>query len=329
MDNRKYLCAHCYCFAAGQCYLQCISFNSCRYPDCRFFQRLSSLVERKTGWSENLSLVLSIVITFLVIIALSWLIGARVQQQVSELTETLPSTIENAENYLKKSPLGQKLLDNLSTANTEKQTRSLATNFFRSTFGVFGDLYVVLFMGLFFTVSPMIYKKGIVQLIPKAGQSKGESLLNNLRDSLSKWLKGTLFSMFVVFAFTATGLAIIGIDMWLTLALIAGLLIFIPNLGPIIALIPAVLIGLMNSPGTAALVAGLYILIQVVESNFITPMIQQKLLSTPPALILIAQLFMTALTGGWGLVLATPLLVILMVVIKELYVKQNNPESDL
>ena len=108
--------------------------------------------------------------------------------------------------------------------------------------------------------------------------------------------------------------------MWLALAIIAGLLNFIPNFGPLIAMIPAVLIGLMDSSTTALLVAGLYILIQVLESNFITPMVQQKLVSIPPALIIIAQLLISPLTGAWGLVLATPLMVIIIVLVKELYI---------
>ena len=145
-------------------------------------------------------------------------------------------------------------------------------------------------------------------------------------ENLQKWLKGQLFAMFVVFVLTSIGLLILGVPMWLALAIIAGLLNFIPNFGPIIAMIPAVLVALMQGPGTAAIVAGIYILVQVTESNFITPMIQQKLVNIPPALIIIAQLLMAPLTGGWGLVLATPLMVILIVLVKELYVKNNQTE---
>jgi predicted PurR-regulated permease PerM len=81
----------------------------------------------------------------------------------------------------------------------------------------------------------------------------------------------------------------------------------------------------MKSPADALWIAGLYILVQVLESNFITPFVQQRLISVPPAMIIIAQLLMAPLTGGWGLVLATPLLVIIIVVVKELYVKKQKP----
>ena len=129
--------------------------------------------------------------------------------------------------------------------------------------------------------------------------------------------------MLVVFVLTSAGLLILGIPLWLVLALSAGLLNFIPNFGPLIAMIPVVLVALMQGPTTAAIVAGLYILIQVVESNFITPMVQQKLISIPPALIISAQLLISPLTGGWGLVLATPLMLITLTLVQELYIKEN------
>jgi predicted PurR-regulated permease PerM len=129
--------------------------------------------------------------------------------------------------------------------------------------------------------------------------------------------------MFVVFVLTSIGLVIIGVPMWTALALIAGILNFIPNFGPLIALLPAVLVAFMQGPSTAFWVIALYMFVQVTESNFITPMVQKKLVSIPPALIIIAQLLIAPLTNAWGLVLATPLMLIVIVLIKELYIKQQ------
>ncbi len=127
----------------------------------------------------------------------------------------------------------------------------------------------------------------------------------------------------IVFILTAIGLAIIGIPIWLVLALMAGLLNFIPNFGPLIAMIPAVLVAFLQGPTTALWVAALYIIVQVAESNFITPTVQHKLIDIPPALVILAQLFIGALTGGWGLVLATPLIVIIIVMVQELYIRNK------
>jgi predicted PurR-regulated permease PerM len=185
-------------------------------------------------------------------------------------------------------------------------------------------VYVILFIGIFFTISPKTYTNGIVQLVPVKGQDKAKHVLEKLNKQLRNWLKGKLFSMFVVFILTAIGLAIIGMPLWLVLALLAGLISFIPNFGPLLALIPAVLVALMQSQEMALLVVGLYVLIQFIESNFITTLVQQKLLDLPPALIIIAQLLMGALTGSWGLILATPIIVIVIVLVQELYINERS-----
>jgi predicted PurR-regulated permease PerM len=289
-----------------------------------FFRGLSGLICRKTKWKEGVCLTISVIGTLLIVIGLFWLIGTKVQNQITELSDTLPATIENAKAKLSENPIGKKIVAKVSSPKSMKKAQGLASTFFKSTFGVFGDIYVVLFLGIFFTVSPDIYKKGIVTLIPKKGQQKGEDVLYKLGENLKKWLKGKIFSMTVVMILTAIGLAIIGVPMWLVLAIIAGILNFIPNFGPLIAMVPAVLVALMQSPTTAAIVAGMYIVIQVVESNFITPMVQQKLVSIPPALIIMAQLLISPLTGGWGLVLATPVMLILMILVQELYIKERD-----
>lgn len=288
-----------------------------------FFRGLSDLLCRKTHWKGAICLAISVIGTLLLIIGLFWLIGAKIQSQVTELSDTLPSTIENARTQLNQNAIGQKIVDKVSSPRSVKKAQAVAGKFFQTTFGVFGDIYVVLFLGIFFTVSPDVYKKGVVKLVPGKGRQKADDIINRLGENLKKWLKGKLFAMLVVFVLTAAGLLIIGMPMWLVLAIIAGILNFIPNFGPLIAMIPAVLVAFMQGPGTALTVASLYIVVQIAESNFITPIVQQKLISIPPALIIMAQLLIAPLTGGWGLVLATPLMVIVMIIVQELYIKKQ------
>ncbi len=289
-----------------------------------FFRGISNFIQRKTKWKESICVAISILGTLLIVAGLFWLIGSKVQDQIAILMETLPKTIDNLKVKLNNSLIGENILDNISSICSIDKVQSFAGEFFQSTFGVFGDIYVILFIGIFITISPQTYTKGMVHLIPIKGQKQAEQVLDKLGKQLRNWLKGKLFSMFVVFVLTAIGLAIIGMPLWLVLALLAGLISFIPNFGPLLALIPAVLVALMQSLETAALVAGLYILIQFIESNFITTLVQKKLLNMPPALIIIAQLLMGGLTGAWGLVLATPITVIVIVLVQELYLKNRS-----
>lgn len=294
-----------------------------------FFRGLAGLICRKTKWKQGLCLSVSIIGTLLLIVLLFWLMGAKVQSQASQMSQTLPKTIENVKSQLNKSQLGQTIVQRVSSQNAQKNMQSQAQRFFKSTFGILGDLYVILFIGIFFTVAPEQYKKGLVKLAPVKARDRASEVMDKVGDSLKKWLKGQLFAMLVVFILTAIGLAIIGVPMWLLLALIAGILNFIPNFGPLIAMIPAVLVAFMQGPSTALWVAILYILVQAAESNFITPMVQHKMIDIPPALVIIAQLFIAPLTGGWGLVLATPLMVIVIVLVQELWVKPQEKKIKL
>lgn len=289
-----------------------------------FFTGLSSLIERKTGWNGKLCKSIAVLGTLLLAVAFFWLMGAKIQAQFSELSDTIPKTIDNAREKLEETSIGEKVIERVTSDETAKKAEAFGGQFFQSTFGVFGDLYVVLFIAIFFTVNPGIYIQGLITLVPEKGQAKAKQVSARLGEQLRNWLKGQLFAMFIVFVFTAIGLAILGLDLWLVLALLAGILSFIPNFGPMIALIPAVLIGLLDSPQTALFVLGIYVLVQFLESNFITPMVQKKLIDLPPAMILIAQLLMGALTGGWGLILATPITVIVIVLVQELYLDRRS-----
>lgn len=288
-----------------------------------FFRGVSGILERKTRWNPKLCLAISMIGTLLLLAGMFWLIGAKVQQQVVELMDTFPSTLEKAKEQVSQNEIGQKIVEKVSSKRSVEKAQGMAGKLFSTTFGVFGDIYVVLFIAIFFTISPKPYVNGIIQLVPPKGRRKARDVLDQIADHLKGWLKGILFAMFVVFVLTAIGLGLMGMPLWLVLALLAGLISFIPNFGPLIALVPAVLVGLMESPQMALMVAGLYILVQVVETNFITPLVQQKLIDLPPALIILTQVVMGILSGGWGIVLATPLTVIVMVLIQELYIKKD------
>ncbi|MFD0793445.1 AI-2E family transporter [Mucilaginibacter litoreus] len=287
-----------------------------------YFHGLADLIERKTKLGQRWSMTISIAGSFLLLLALMFLVGSKVQSQVEQLSSNFPSMVEEAKGRLNESAVGRKVLEQFSGDNAKK-VAGPARQFFSSTFGVLGDLYVILFLGIFFTASPGIYKKGIIALVPADSETAAEDILDKLGNKLKNWLKGKIFAMAVVAVLTAISLAIVGVPMIFALALIAGVLNFIPNFGPIMAMVPAVLIGLSQGTDTALLIVGLYILIQVIESNFITPLVQNKLVSIPPAMIIAGQLIVGSLTGYLGIILATPLVLIVMVLVQELYIKKK------
>jgi predicted PurR-regulated permease PerM len=122
---------------------------------------------------------------------------------------------------------------------------------------------------------------------------------------------------------TGLGLWVIGVPMWLPLAILAALLNFIPNFGPIIAAVPALLIALANDPTDALWVAGLYVLAQNLEGYLIMPLVQRRAVEMPPALTIMSQVLLGMLLGPLGVVLAAPLTAAALVLIKMLYVQDT------
>jgi predicted PurR-regulated permease PerM len=162
-----------------------------------------------------------------------------------------------------------------------------------------------------------------VKLVPKRSRELALHVIRRVGWTLGKWLKGMLVAMLFIAVITAIGLMVLDIRAALFLALLAGLLNFIPNFGPLIAAVPAVLIAMLDGPTTALIVFGLYTLTQILESTLIQPQLQKKLIHMPPALIIIAQLTMGVFSGALGLILSTPLVAVLIVIVQELHVKRQ------
>ena len=288
-----------------------------------FFGAVSNKIKKWTGLKDRVSLAVTIVSMVVLAGLFFWLVGAEAQYQYKEMQEAVPVMIDNAQIYLNRTALGQKLSQQITDIENQKKVIPFLQDFFKTSFGIFGDLYIVIFLAMFLSVSPFDYINGVVNLVPRRGKAQAKQLFETLGYNLQKWIKGAIISGFVIFVFISIVLLILGVDMWLILAITAGLLNVIPNFGPIMAMIPAVMVALLTSPTLALMVAGSFIFVQAIEGNLITPNIQKKLLSIPPALLISFQVLMGTLAGGWGVVLAVPLLVIVITVVKNLYLDKN------
>jgi predicted PurR-regulated permease PerM len=127
--------------------------------------------------------------------------------------------------------------------------------------------------------------------------------------------------MVLVGILSATGLALLGVPLALILGIIAGLLDFIPYLGPLMAGVPAVLIAFSDSPTQALYVVVLFGLIQLFEGYLMEPLIENKTVCLPPALTIVMQVLFGTLFGLAGVALATPMTAVLAVVVTMLYVQ--------
>lgn len=288
-----------------------------------YFHGCAGLLERYFHWNSKLSVILSVLINILLLAAFFWFVGARLSQQISELSDTLPAMIQNVKEHLNNSTIGGKVLDYLNSTGSSEKTMAVAQAFFSSSFGVLSDLYIVLLLSIFFTASPSIYKKGIIHLLPTTAKKKGADIMDKLKVMLKKWIKGQIIGFVFITILTGIGLFFLKMPLVLTLALIAGLLNIIPNFGPIIALIPAVLLALTQGTSMIIIIICMYTFVQILQSAVEQPLIQQKMVNVPPSLTIFGQVALGLLAGFWGVLLCVPVIVIIMTIVNELYVKEQ------
>ena len=253
--------------------------------------------------------------------------GAALANQVQILIDSLPDAIEAARGYVDKHGWIQRGIDMVNPSDLAPSGG--ATTAFNVTFGFLGNAVVILFVGLYGAVAPATYVNGFTALFSPSLRPKVRAMLKQATIALRGWLRAQFISMTVVGVLTGLGLWALGVPLAPILAVLAALLTFIPNLGPIMAAVPAILLGFADGLTTAMWIAGLYVVVQTVESYFITPRVQEEVVSLPPALTISAQLLFGLLFGIMGLALATPLAAVVLRVGDKFYVDDYLEEEAL
>ncbi|WP_152046471.1 AI-2E family transporter [Aureimonas psammosilenae] len=195
--------------------------------------------------------------------------------------------------------------------------------------GGVGNLFVVLFLAIFISWQPGLYRDGLVSLLPKAKRARVSDVLKKSAHSLIMWVAGDAISMALIFTISWIGLWAIGMQNAFLLALQAGLLAFVPTVGPFVAGVVIVLAGLGQGTEMALWALGVYVLIQGVESNVAQPVAQRFTSALPPALTLGVQVVFGLLFGLLGFVLAVPMVAVIVTLVRELYVEDvlGGPEE--
>ncbi|MEO1403981.1 MAG: AI-2E family transporter [Cyanobacteria bacterium J06635_1] len=195
-------------------------------------------------------------------------------------------------------------------------------SFFNSSLKVLLQLLLVLILSLMFLGNPTAYRSGMLRLCPSFYRNRADSILENCEVALCNWLAGILLNSVFVFTMSFVGLSLLGIRLVFAHALLAGILNFIPNIGPTLSLIfPAMVALISPDPWKVIAVIILYVIIQQVESYWLTPTVMARQVSLLPAFTLIAQIFFAAVFGFLGLVLALPLAVVAKTWLQELVIK--------
>lgn len=291
---------------------------------------LTDLISDHTPLGKKAALVVAIIGIVALFAVGTILLGQRIAAQFDQLVEQLPQSLDRIRDQLDDYSWGRALirelpttaqLDNLLFGDGENAVFVGATDAVSSSLTLLTSLLIILILGIFFAVEPDIYVRNAVRLAPLPKRPRFREILSEVASKPRKWLLSRLISMVIVGILTTIGLMLLGTPLALALGIIAGVLSFIPTFGPIISVIPAVLLGLLNSPTQALYIIVLYIVVQQIDNYLITPFVERVTISMPPGVVVVTQLLLTVLVGFLGLVLAAPLAETLIVLVRALYVE--------
>ena len=289
-----------------------------------FLRTLADFISRRTPLSEGWSITLVVVVLLGLFSLILVLYGPKLADGFYRLFKELPSAPERLRSALEQYEWGPAFMDALSRAGSSmtdaKQLAKIA-GIFSTAFGALGSAVVVAVLGLYFAADPKTYIDGTAHLFPRKHRARVYEAFDRLGHTLRWWLLGRIAAMLIVGVLIGIGLAALGVPFAFILGLVAAILDFIPNIGPLIAAIPALMVGLSQDGTTVLYIAILYFVVQSLEGYLITPFIEQRVVDLPPALLLIAQLVLGAGFGILGLLLASPLAVVIMVLVQMLYMR--------
>jgi predicted PurR-regulated permease PerM len=194
--------------------------------------------------------------------------------------------------------------------------------FVTHTLAAFGGIMLIIFMSIYIAADPNLYHSGLMHLFPHRMRTRAGEVLSAMATVLRRWLVTQLIAMLVIGVVTTTALLILRVKAAFALGLIAGLLEFIPTIGPILSAVPAVAMGFLDSPEKAFTVAIVYIGVQFMENHLLIPLLMKGGVDVPPVLTILGQALMTLVFGFLGLMVAVPMLAAAMVAVKMLYVER-------
>ena len=231
----------------------------------------------------------------------------------------LPGPIEEAEPRL---TLRERVLEQLGGA------RRYFLPVLSSTVAVVAGLLLVIFLAIYVAVDPRTYRRGLLFLVPSRSRERAEAIIHAVTVMMRRWLVTQLIAMIVIGVASTIVLLSLQVRAAVPLGILAGLLEFVPTIGPILSAIPAIAMGFVDSPEKALYVTIAYILIQFAENQILIPILMKEGIDLPPALTIVSQALMAIVFGFLGLVVAVPLLAAVLVSIRTTHRLNLEASSD-
>lgn len=288
-------------------------------------------LSQRTGLSRRLSLALVVLAIIGAISAVVAFALPALIEEIAQLRVRLPEAIAKMQEVINRLGWVESVFDAMPKGDFSLGRPGIAgrvSSALTSTVGVVVNFVIVLLVAIYLAIDPSPYVDGTVRLFPRKHRERAREVMEALGDTLFHWLQGQLVAMTIVGLLISGGLWLMGVPLAGTLGLIAGLLEFVPNIGPILSGVPAALLGITVSSSHVVYVIALYVTVQTLESYVLMPMVMRRAVHLPPGLTIVAQLVGTLIAGWLGLLLATPLIAALVVAVQKIYLESILGEED-
>ncbi|MEX2569722.1 MAG: AI-2E family transporter [Gemmatimonadota bacterium] len=266
-----------------------------------------------------------VVIAFLAAVAgLMVAIIPQILEQVGQLAQQLPNALNAAGDWFTTRTGIERNAELVQTVN--EQIGEFFGRFVPIAFNLISALigsFAIVILAIFLAYQPEVYRDLFIRAAPPGSREKAARVYDEAGASLRTWVLGKAVTMVAVGLAVWVGLVLFEIPGALALAALAAVLEFIPNLGPTIAAAPAIVAAFLISPSTALWVAVFYFVLQQVQSMLTVPLVERRAVNIPPAVLLIWQLMLAVGFGLLGLFVATPLLALIAVSLRILYVEPS------
>ncbi len=290
-----------------------------------FLAGVSNELTEGTVLPRPLALLLTLIGLVGLIVGLWTLVGPDISEQVNALAALLPDATERLASRVRRSAQQyewvRQFVDPSQLLPPVSSVIGRVTNVFQGTLNILVNVFIILFIGIYGAAAPHTYLDGIVRLIPPSSRSRAQEILYAIGRALRWWLTGRLAMMVIVGVLTALGLQLVGIPSPIALGLVAGLCSFVPYLGPVLSVLPAMLVASVLGGTEVVYVLFVYGTVQLLESYLIAPLVQQQAVHIPPAAVITAQFIGGIGAGAVGVLLATPLTIVGIVLVQTLYVE--------
>lgn len=263
------------------------------------------------------ALVLAVILPLVTLAIIFGLFGTIMYDQFSDLAADLPNQVKQITHWLESSAPGREAIKAVNS-----YAPKMESIFGFAQYAIFNigsaasGLAVVIVAGVYLAAQPTIYVDGFIAMLSPERAAKMHETLEAIHQALTAWLKGQAIGMAFVAIGTSIGLTLIGLPSGLALGLVAGLCEFVPYLGVILVSIPAIIIGFGIDPQTGWLTAAVLVVVQQVQGNVVQPIAQRRMSDLPPALTIFSLIGFGLLCGPLGVVLAVPLTVVALALVK-------------